>query len=434
MSTIALQVNMEVVVSNSIIDGEITANPSKSAMQRALAAALLAEGKSMIYNAGFSDDGRAALGVVEALGAEVHIHDQVVEVISRGVHPRTSVIHCGEAGLCMRMFTPIAALYDGSLTITGKGSLLNRPMHFFEEVLPQLGVACQSHAGLPPLQIRGPLQPASITVDGSLSSQFLTGLLMAYGARADGVQIEVKELKSKEYVDLTLQVMDTFGVKVERSGYQVFSFPRKQTYRPTTYTVEGDWSGAAFLLVAGAIAGKVTLRHLSRQSAQPDRAITQALYDAGAFLIWDDDRLTVQHHELHGFDFDATDCPDLFPPLVSLAAHCKGTTRLRGVSRLTHKESNRGKTLQEEFGKMGIEVRLSGDDMLIRGGKIKPATVYSHHDHRIAMATAVAALVGSGEIAIQHAEAVNKSYPEFWEHLRLIGGKIKSVQASSLTS
>jgi 3-phosphoshikimate 1-carboxyvinyltransferase len=425
---------MEIIVNCSTIDGELTANPSKSAMQRALAASLLAEGKSIIRNVGFSDDGRAALGVVETLGAEVYVHDQVVEVVSRGIHPKNPVIYCGEAGLCMRMFTPIAALYDGLLTITGTGSLLNRPMHFFEEVLPRLGVFCQSRDGFPPLQIRGPLQPVSITVDGSLSSQFLTGLLMAYGASAAGVQIQVRELKSKEYVDLTLQIMDKFGVKVERSGYEMFSFPRKQAYRPTTYTVEGDWSGAAFLLVAGAIAGKVTMRHLSRHSAQPDRAITQALYDSGVFLIWDDDRLTVQHHELRGFDFDATDCPDLFPPLVALAAHCKGTTRLRGVSRLAHKESNRGETLQAEFGKMGIDIRLSGDEMLIRGGKIKPAIVYSHHDHRIAMATAVAALAGTGEISIQHAEAVNKSYPEFWQHLSQVGGKIKPVQASSISS
>ncbi|MBX5439851.1 MAG: 3-phosphoshikimate 1-carboxyvinyltransferase [Thermoflavifilum sp.] len=424
---------MEIVINKAVIDGEITANPSKSAMQRALAAALLAEGKSVIHNLGLSDDGRAALGVVQALGADVHVEGSVAEVVSQGIRPRASVIHCGEAGLCMRMFTPIAALYDGQLTISGTGSLLNRPMHFFEEVLPRLGVSCQSRSGFPPLQIKGPLHPADITVDGSLSSQFLTGLLMAYGACASGVSIQVQELKSKEYVDLTLQIMDSFGVKVEREGYALFSFPRKQTYRPTTYTVEGDWSGAAFLLVAGAIAGRVTLRHLSRQSAQPDRAITQALYQAGAFLIWDDDRLTVQHHELRGFDFDATDCPDLFPPLVALASHCKGTTRLLGVQRLTHKESDRGKTLQEEFGKMGIDIQLAGNEMIIKGGKIKPATVFSHHDHRIAMATAVAALAGSGEVTVQHAEAVNKSYPEFWQHLSQIGGKIRSVPSKVMS-
>ncbi|SFV27659.1 3-phosphoshikimate 1-carboxyvinyltransferase [Thermoflavifilum thermophilum] len=425
---------MEIVVSSSIIDGDIKANPSKSAMQRALAAALLAEGKTVIRNAGFSDDCRAAMGVVQALGADVLVHDQLVEVTSRGIHPRSAVIHCGEAGLCMRMFTPVAALYEGELTITGEGSLLKRPMHFFEEVLPRLGVSCETNQGLPPLRIRGPLQPASITVDGSLSSQFLTGLLMAFGAKASDAEIRVQDLKSREYVDLTLQIMDIFGVKVGREGYQKFSFARKQTYRPTTYTVEGDWSGAAFLLVAAAIAGKVTLRHLSRQSAQPDRAITQALYDAGAFLIWDDDRLTVQRHELRGFDFDATDCPDLFPPLVALAAHCRGITRLKGVNRLLHKESNRGKTLQEEFRKMGIDIQISGDEMLIKGGKIKSASVFSHHDHRIAMATAVAALAGTGEITVQHAEAVNKSYPEFWQHLSQIGGKIRPVQAPSILS
>ncbi|MCL6524530.1 MAG: 3-phosphoshikimate 1-carboxyvinyltransferase [Thermoflavifilum sp.] len=426
---------MEITVSPSQIEGEITANSSKSAMQRALAAALLAKGKTVIQHAGFSNDCRAALGVITSLGATVHIDGQQVEIWSKGIHPQSHTIHCGEAGLCIRLFTPIAALHHEELIIQAEGSLLNRPMQFFEEVLPRLGVACQTRQGLPPIRVKGPLRPVSLTIDGSLSSQFLTGLLMAYGAVAEEVSIEVHDLKSKEYVDLTLQIMDKFGVKVHRQGYERFYFGSRQTYRPTTYTVEGDWSGAAFLLVAGAIAGQVTLRHLARESAQPDRAILQALYEAGAFLIWDDDRLTVQHHqELHGFSFDATDCPDLFPPLVALATYCKGTTRIKGVSRLAHKESDRGKTLQQEFGKMGINIQLLGDDMIIRGGRPKAAKVFSHHDHRIAMAAAIAALRASGDVIIQHAEAVNKSYPEFWIHLSQIGGKIKPAQPFPVVS
>jgi len=273
-------------------------------------------------------------------------------------------------------------------------------------------------------------------VDGSLSSQFLTGLLMSYAAAdADDVTITVNNLTSKPYIDLTLQVMDHFGWRVENDNYERFYF--NQPYRPIpkklwegTYQVEGDWSGAAFLLVAGVIAGNIIVKGLIGGSTQADRAIVDALERCGAHIAASENMLGTGPASLRAFRFDANECPDLFPPLVALAAYCEGVTTISGTNRLTHKESNRALTLQEEFGKMGIKVDLDGDQMHITGGPVTGAHVSSHHDHRIAMACAVAALKAKGPTLIEEAQAVNKSYPDFYEHLIALGAKVK-IQSSA---
>lgn len=416
---------MQVIVSPAVIKGTVTANPSKSAMQRAVAAALLAHGTTIIRNPGLSNDCLAALEVAENLGAKIKREADYFEITSNGVKPFYDEINCGESGLGIRMFTPIAALSDIAITIEGHGSLKTRPMNFFEEVLPQLDVKCITNGGKLPLQIQGPLTPKNVTIDGSLSSQFLTGLLMAYGAAANDVTITVTDLKSKPYIALTLQLMEHFGVHVEEKNFETFYFGKKQAYKAVEYTVEGDWSGAAFLLVAAAVAGKAEVQHLNTASAQSDKAIIEALKKAGAGMLEGVFTVNIEKAALQPFEFDATDCPDLFPPLVALAANCAGTTTIKGVSRLAHKESDRGLTLQEEFGKMGIKIDLQGDIMLVHGGTgIKAAHVHSHNDHRIAMACAVAALTADGPVTIDNAEAINKSYPEFFDHLELIGGKV----------
>ncbi|ASZ11540.1 3-phosphoshikimate 1-carboxyvinyltransferase [Chitinophaga pendula] len=424
---------MKVTVSPGVIKGTVTANPSKSAMQRAVAAALLSQGKSIIRNPGLSNDCLAALEVAENLGAKIRRVEDHIEITSQGVRPFYDEINCGESGLGIRMFTPIAALAELAITINGHGSLTTRPMHFFEEVLPQLGVQCKTQEGKLPLQIQGPLQAKDITIDGSLSSQFLTGLLMAFGSVAEHVTITVKDLKSKPYIALTLQLMEQFGVKVEQHDFEQFRFGSKQRYQAGDYTVEGDWSGAAFLLVAAAVAGKAEVHHLNTHSAQSDKAILEALEKAGAQLLPGMFTMIVEKSGLRGFDFDATDCPDLFPPLVALAANCEGVTRIQGVSRLAHKESDRGITLQQEFGKMGILIELNGDEMRVHGGTgIKGAVVHSHNDHRIAMACAVAALTADGPVVIENAEAINKSYPEFYDHLEQLGGQVSKVDSEAV--
>ncbi|HEX8357056.1 MAG TPA: 3-phosphoshikimate 1-carboxyvinyltransferase [Segetibacter sp.] len=416
---------MIATIQPSQLSGTVVAPASKSSMQRACAAALLCEGASQIINPGKSNDDLAALDVIQKLGARVVNNDDgSITIHSQGVDPAEAEINCGESGLGIRMFTPIAALSNKAITINGTGSLLTRPMNFFDEIFPHLGIKIQSQQGKLPLQIHGPLQAANIEVVGSLSSQFLTGLLMAYGASVtQPVTIKVNNLKSKPYIDLTLKVMESFGRKVTHNNYEEFHLqPQDKNYEPQIYTVEGDWSGGAFLLVAGAIAGNITIKGLNDQSTQADKAVLSALRNCDCSLSIFDDTIQIGPAALKAFVFDATDCPDLFPPLVALASCCSGTTSIKGVSRLAHKESDRALTLQQEFAKMGVEIILQNDEMLIKGGgEISAATVHSRHDHRIAMACAVAALRANGEVTIEEAGAINKSYPDFYAHLQQLG-------------
>jgi 3-phosphoshikimate 1-carboxyvinyltransferase len=422
-----------VSIQPSVIKGEIIAPASKSSMQRACAAALVRKGKSIISNPGTSNDDKAALSIIKNLGADWEFEDGVLTIESEGVKPVTSEINCGESGLSIRMFSPIVALSDQQITINGGGSLATRPMDFFDEVLPQLRVEIDSKDGKLPLKIKGPLRPENITIDGSLSSQFLTGLLMAYAVSdAGGKSITVRNLKSKPYIDLTLKVMEDFGLNVPiNRNYESFYFAAQSneaTNKTINYTVEGDWSGGAFLLVAGAIAGEITIKGLDVFSTQADKAILQALISSEAKISIEEKQIVIGPAKLKAFHFDATDCPDLFPPLVALAAYCEGTTVIEGVTRLAHKESNRGLTLQEEFKKMGVEIELQNDIMLVKGNSIvKGATTHSHRDHRIAMACAVAGLKGDGETIIEEAEAISKSYPDFYEHIKSLGASVSLI-------
>jgi 3-phosphoshikimate 1-carboxyvinyltransferase len=450
---------VKVSIQPSLVTGTIQAPASKSSMQRACAAALLANRKTVLKNPGHSNDDKAALAIVQKLGAKLEYLDGQVVINNSGaakVYPfggdlpagqadlEGAVINCGESGLSIRMFTPLVALSDKEITITGTGSLLTRPMDFFDEILPQLGVKVKSNNGKLPLTIQGPLVPRTIEIDGSLSSQFLTGLLMAYAASplaplqgteesSSVVSIKVKNLKSKPYIDLTLDVMRKFGLGVpENKNFEEFIFNSEASKIPFpggggAYTVEGDWSGGAFLLVAGAIAGNVIVKGLDVSSTQADKKILEALRDCGCQLSISDTQIEVAYPPLgiKAFHFNATDCPDLFPPLVALAAYCKGKSVIEGVSRLAHKESNRGVTLQQEFGKMGVAIHLQDDLMIVEGGSsLTGGNVRSHHDHRIAMACAVAALKANGETIIEDADAINKSYPDFYEHLKLLGASV----------
>jgi 3-phosphoshikimate 1-carboxyvinyltransferase len=422
---------MQAIVQPSKLSGMITAPASKSAMQRACAAALLKGGKTVLHNPGVSDDDKAALDIIQQLGAKVEQQGERISITSDGVNAISNEINCGESGLSVRMFTSVAALSEKQITINGRGSLVKRPLSFFNEVLPQLDVQCESNNGLLPLKIKGPLQPKSIEVDGSLSSQFLTGLLFAYsGADANNVVIKVNNLNSKPYIDLTLKLMADFGLKTpENKNYEEFYFPEKSiaqfNHANFNYTVEADWSGGAFLLVAGAISENIVVKGLDVFSTQADKAILQALMQSETNISVKEDQIEIRESKLKAFQFNATDCPDLFPPLVALASYCEGTTVIEGVHRLTHKESNRALTLQEEFGKLGIEISFQDDLMLVKGGTgMKSARVSSRHDHRIAMACAVAALKADGEVIIEDAEAVNKSYPQFWEHLQKLNAAV----------
>lgn len=412
----------------SAIHGSVTATASKSVMQRACALALLNTGETIIYNPGKSNDDLAAINIIKQLGAAIQYENDFMVVKSAGDIYFKGRIDCGESGLSLRMFAAIVALSHDEIILDGNGSLLKRPFHFFDEIFPLLNIKTKTNHGFLPVKLKGPLTPADITIDGSQSSQYLTGLLFAFAKGAEKrVVINVQNLASKPYIDLSLQMLKHFGYQVVNDKYSKFYIvPAVQMHNTIIYHTEADWSGAAFLLVAGVIAGDIRVKGLDLFSAQADRAVIDVMIESGANLQVEGNCILVNNKgTLKAFDFDATDCPDLFPPLTALAAYCKGTTIIKGVSRLSGKESNRAETLRDVFGKMGIEILLKEDDMIIHGGTgIKAADVSSHHDHRIAMACAVAALGATGKVMIHDAEAINKSYPEFYNHLQMLGAAV----------
>jgi len=325
----------------------------------------------------------------------------------------------------LRMFAALAALSGNAATLDARGSLRARPVGMAESAVRAFGASCNSAEGAPPLGVRGPLRGGAARIDGSESSQAVSGLLLALALAEGDSMLEVERPASGGYLDLTLATMRAFGLHVDEErtegGARRFRIPGGQTPRAREITVEGDWSGAAFPLVAGACAGAVgaplVVEGLNADSTQPDRAILEALRLAGAEPRVEGSSVTVARAELRAFRFDATDSPDLFPPLVALAASCPGVTELRGARRLRAKESDRALALAGEFGMLGVAVELDGDLMRVRGGPIGGGPADSRGDHRVAMALAVAALSADGPVTIRGASCVAKSWPSFFAEL-----------------
>ena len=307
------------------------------------------------------------------------------------------------------------------MRIEGEGTLLRRPMGMMVPPLRQLGVRVKEHGGHLPFEVCGPMHGGEVTVDGSVSSQFVTGLLLALPCAAGDTTLHVRDAVSTPYLDMTLDTAARFGVEIFQRDYEEFYIPGAQHYCATELHIEGDWSAAAMLLVAGATAGEVTVANVPMLSKQADTAVCTALVRAGAAVINDARSVTAVRRPLRAFEFDATHCPDLFPALAALAAAAEGVSILHGTSRLRHKESDRAEAIREEYGRLGIEVDLPDEDvMTIRGGVIRGGRVHSHGDHRMAMSLAVAALRAEGVVTIEDAECVAKSYPEFFEDLESI--------------
>ncbi len=409
---------MKATATRAVVSGTITPPSSKSYAQRALAISLLCQGESTLTNVDFCSDTISAMNCICSLGADVVKDGESTLIVRGGIMTKSGGLNIGESGLSTRIFTPLSALCGVPILITGHGSILKRPMELMIEPLRSLGVSIKSNGGYLPIEVCGPIKGGEVECDGSLSSQFLTGLLIALPAAENDSIIKVDRAVSKPYIDMTIDILKSFGVEVTHNNYQEFFVAGNQRYQACSYQIESDWSAASTMLVAGAIAGEIRLENLSRTSKQADVAICDAIIAAGASLIEKDGGIEVKKKGLKGFEFDATQCPDLFPALVALAAACEGESRIVGAERLIHKESHRGLTLQGEYAKLGIEVSFESDDvMIVKGGEIGGAIVSSHNDHRIAMSLATAALVAKDDIIIEGAECVGKSYPTFYDAL-----------------
>lgn len=413
-------------VSPAVLDGSVTAPPSKSLAIRALAAGLLSGGECLLENPSRCADAQAALAIVRTLGARVERRPDHW-LLQAGGPPLGRELDCRESGLCLRLFAAVCAAGDGQFVLRARGSLARRPVGMVAEALERLGARCSTSNGCAPLLVRGPLRAGSICIDGGTTSQHLSGLLLVLPLCEGESRLQVAGLVSRPYLEMTRQLLADFGIVVQWGREDdLLVIPGGQSYAPPPrYRIESDWSAAAFLLVAGAVAGKVAVRGLRLDSRQADRAVVGALRRAGARVWTGAEGVRVEAERLRAFDFEARHCPDLVPPLAALAACCPGTSRLRGASRLRHKESDRAAALESELGKLGVALETAGDDLLVRPGRWRPAAVDSWGDHRIAMAAAVAALGGGVAVEIEDAGCVDKSYPGFFEHLALLGAEVR---------
>ena len=426
---------------------ELRMPASKSFAQRAIVAAALADGVSRLDGYSACSDSESAVRVARSLGAEVCSLDdgRVLEIKGIGAGPGSvdiDSLNVGESGLLTRLMIPLSAVISGSdVTIEGEKTLLGRPMKGADRMLAAFGVQLSSdHI---PLKVYGSLESGNASISGMNGSQLISGLLMALPLTAGKSTVTVTEPKSIPYMFITLDVMKRFGVVAanEMSGGRdffesdgdwslcsgiTFNIKGGQRYAPADFSLEGDWSAAANFLVAGAIFGRAELTGLDTCSLQADISVMDILMDAGASLSQSDGDtgpITVQRAPLTAFSIDASNCPDLFPIVSVLAAFCQGRSRISGVDRLAHTESDRGAAILQMLSQMGVKAEVDGNDMLIEGHSLaqrcltgnllKGGRYTSHHDHRMVMALMVAGLGADGKIEIDDEECVAKSFPGF---------------------
>ncbi|WP_159038604.1 3-phosphoshikimate 1-carboxyvinyltransferase [Brumimicrobium mesophilum] len=410
------------ILPKKCIEGEINIPSSKSYAQRAIALASLSSSSVVIHNLTNSDDVIAAQGIVKSIGAKFSRNGAELRFL-KGINfdsKEEVFINSKESGLSTRLFSAFSLLFEQEFLLNGEGSILQRTMEMVIDGLEPFGKVIKSNELKLPLSISGEVTNLNVEIDGSISSQFLTGLLIVAPFLNSDTRIQVRNLKSKPYIEMTIDLMRFFGLKVEHENFKTFNIKGNQSLdKPINYKVEGDWSAASFHVVAAAIGGKVKLSGLSENSRQGDKSILDAVKLAGARVNWKKGDLYVEKSELNHFEFDATECPDLFPPLAVLAAYCNGRSRIKGVNRLKHKESDRGITLQKEFFKIGVKIELIADEMIIYGNEnqsiSEEVTFSSHNDHRIAMAMSLFSIAAKSSIFIDSPNAIDKSYPDFYK-------------------
>lgn len=399
--------------------GTIQIPSSKSDGQRALIIAALCTESSIIENLGTSKDELSVLSAIKELGVKIrNISQNSIEIIGISKLDCQKKINLGESGLGFRLLTSVVSLFDKEVILDGEGSLQSRPMNFFKETLSQFGVDVKSENSFLPLKITGPMLGNEIQIDGSLSSQFLSGLLISLPFSKKDSIIHVKNLNSIPYIDMTIASLTKFGIEVKNEDYKRFEINGNQKAKATKYTVEGDWSSAAFWLVASALGQKIKVSNLNLDSLQADKRIIEILQKANCTLEECDGELSFNGENRRNLNVDLTHCPDLFPILAVYAALRPGKNKIIGTSRLIHKESNRALALQQEFKKLNISLELSDNEMIIQGEKlIFGAEIDAHNDHRIAMAFGILGMFTETKIILHGSDCVAKSYPRFWNDL-----------------
>ena len=414
--------------------GTVRVPPSKSMAHRALLCAAFADGVSTLSGITGSEDMEATLGALEALGCKVEREGDVCRVTGCGGFPGNLpegvAVDCRESGSALRFLIPIFALGPQTTVFTGHGRLMERSQSVYERLFAQRGLLFEKKNGA--LVVRGPLESGDYELSGNVSSQFITGLLYALPLLPGASRILIKPpFQSRGYVDLTLQMLRRFGVRAWFEGEYTLIIPGGQRYTAADYAVEGDYSQCAFFAVLAALQGGIRLTNLRPDSLQGDRVILDILRRCGARFTEEADCVSFDAAPISGAEIDVGDCPDLAPILSVMGMYADRQTKLSNAARLRDKESDRIEAMETELRKLGVSVSSTHDSMTIPGCAGVPAfaetTVHGHNDHRIVMSLAVAATLGSAPLVIEDAQAIRKTYPDFFEVLASIGGRIEVV-------
>ncbi|MCL2352755.1 MAG: 3-phosphoshikimate 1-carboxyvinyltransferase [Firmicutes bacterium] len=396
--------------------GVIQMPPSKYASHRALICAGLAEGRSVLWGLSDSEDARATAACMTALGARYSGGCGRTDAEGAFPKPDGRILDCGESGSTLRFLIPVAALSGEEVLFAGRGRLMERPLGPYAEALGKNGVSLEPEGDK--LRLRGRLGPGVFSMDGGVSSQFVSGLLFALPLLDGDSEIRMTSpLESASYAGMTIDVLAGFGIDVINNGYREFLVKGGQRYRPAERRIEADFSQAAFFLAAGALGADCECAGLDRRTAQGDKKILDILKECGIELIErENGNIKAVPGKIRGVTADMSDIPDLAPPLAAMLCFCEGTSRLVNAGRLRLKESDRLAALASELGKLGADIDEKPDGLVIRGVQsLKGGAVRSHNDHRIAMALAVAAIRADGPVFVEGSECVGKSYPGFWE-------------------
>ena len=408
--------------------GAVAAPPSKSDVHRAVICAALSGGVCKISPVALSNDIRATIGCVEALGAEASVENDVLTVDGSAVFAKkTATLDCIESGSTLRFMIPVAAAGGVEARFTGSGSLVSRPIGLYSQILPEKGVSLEGGDGLP-LKISGKLKSGVFKVPGNISSQFISGLLFALPLlRGDSDIILTSPIQSAGYINMTIRTMEKFGIEVDvtDTGWHVRG---GQRYIPSDYRTDGDWSQAAFYLVSGAVNGEITVNNLNTDSKQGDRKIAELLREFGAEVIQEADSVTVKKSDMKGIEIDASQIPDLVPALAVCASFADGVTRITNAERLRIKESDRLISTAALINSLGGEAKELPDGLVIRGSRtLIGGTVKGFNDHRIVMSAAICAPGSENPIICTDALSVNKSYPGFFDDYNSVGGKSEII-------
>lgn len=424
-------------ISPGKLRGSLEIPPSKSVSHRAIISAGLAKGRSVISNVLLSQDMIATCKAMEALGAAIAYQEELNQrytLIIEGGEPlqlKTDTIDCNESGSTLRFIIPLALLQPKRVVITGKGRLVTRPMEPYYKIFREKSIAFKhlTDGQDLPLALEGELKAGTYQLDGGVSSQFITGLLFALPLLAGDSVIELTSpLESKPYIDITLDVLKSFGIEIVNEHDHCFYIRGNQVYSPCDYRVEGDFSQGAFWLVAGTIGESIECRDLNPDSSQGDKVIVDILEAMGGNIQAKGDTLVVSHSKTRGMTIDVSQCPDLVPILGVLGSLSEGTTTIINGERLRFKESDRLMATADVINTLGGNVTETVDGLIIQGVEnFTGGSVTSHNDHRIAMAVAVASIRAEGKIILAGAEAVNKSYPHFWKDFERLGGEVVGI-------